>query len=104
MAEKVIIALNTSWNLVNFRSGLIRALVAKGYEVVAVAPYDVYSSRLQAIGCRYVSVPMDSIGKTPCRDLLLLWRFYMLLRAEKPSVFLGYTVKPNIYGSDTAIK
>jgi hypothetical protein len=35
---KVIIALNTAWNLVNFRAGLIRALVADGYEVVSVAP------------------------------------------------------------------
>jgi len=43
---KVVIALNTAWNLVNFRAGLIRALVAEGYEVVAVAPNDEYAPRL----------------------------------------------------------
>jgi uncharacterized protein YbjT (DUF2867 family) len=32
--------------LVNFRAGLIRALVAEGYEVVAVAPNDEYAARL----------------------------------------------------------
>lgn len=33
------------------------------------------------------------------RDLLLLCRFFGLMRAERPDAFLGYTVKPNVYGS-----
>lgn len=46
MSGKVVIALNTAWNLVNFRAGLIRALVQAGYEVVAVAPNDSYAPLL----------------------------------------------------------
>lgn len=99
---KVLIALNTAWNLVNFRSGLIRALVAAGYEVVAVAPPDEYSDRLARLGCRYVPLPMDNKGTHLGRDLLMLWRFYCLLRRERPVVYLGFTVKPNIYGSMAA--
>ena len=99
MSRKVVIALNTSWNLVNFRAGLIRALVAAGYEVVAVAPPDEYAGQLGALGCRYVPLPMDNKGTHPGKDLLLLWRFFWLLRRERPAVFLGYTVKPNVYGS-----
>jgi len=96
---KVLIALNTSWNLFNFRAGLIRALVAKGYEVVAVAPNDEYAPRLAELGCRFVALPMDNKGTHPGRDLLLFFRFFNLLRRERPDVFLGYTVKPNVYGS-----
>jgi glycosyltransferase involved in cell wall biosynthesis len=96
---KIIIALNTAWNLVNFRAGLIRALVEAGYEVVAVAPMDEYAGRLDLLGCRFVPLPMDNKGTHPGRDLLLLWRFFWLLRREQPVVFLGYTVKPNVYGS-----
>jgi glycosyltransferase involved in cell wall biosynthesis len=96
---KVVIALNTAWNLVNFRAGLIRALVAKGYEVVAVAPNDEYAPRLAELGCRFVALPMDNKGTHPGRDLLLFFRFLNLLRRERPDVFLGYTVKPNVYGS-----
>lgn len=96
---KIAIALNTAWNLLNFRAGLIRALVAQGYEVVAVAPDDVYSARVSELGCRFVSLPMDNQGTHPGRDLLLFFRFLLLLRRERPDVFLGYTVKPNIYGS-----
>jgi len=99
MKPKILIALNTAWNLVNFRAGLIRELVDSGYEVVAVAPPDEYVSRLATLGCRFVPLPMDNKGTHPGRDLLLLWRFYRLLRRERPNVYLGYTVKPNVYGS-----
>ena len=98
-AMKVLIAVNTAWNLVNFRTGLIRGLMAQGHEVIAAAPDDVYAPRLAAMGCRFVPLPMDNQGTHPGRDALLLWRFVRLLRQEQPNVYLGYTVKPNVYGS-----
>lgn len=96
---KIVICINTAWNLVNFRAGLIRALVAAGHEVVAVAPQDEYAAALGGLGCRYVPLPMDNGGTRPMQDALLLWRFWRLLRRERPDVYLGYTVKPNVYGS-----
>lgn len=102
MKPKVMIALNTAWNLLNFRSGLIQALVHRGYEVIAVAPEDEYASKLAGLGCRYIPLPMDNKGTHPGRDLVLLSRFIRLMRAERPHVFLGYTVKPNVYGSIAA--
>jgi glycosyltransferase involved in cell wall biosynthesis len=99
LKPKLIIALNCSWNLLNFRSGLIRALVAEGYEVVAVAPDDAYSARLSELGCRFHALPMDNQGTHLLRDLWLFIRFWLLLRRERPDVLLAYTVKPNIYGS-----
>jgi len=96
---KIVIGLNTAWNLVNFRAGLIRALVAQGHEVVAVAPQDDYAAQLKGMGCRFVPLPMDNQGTHPVRDVLLFWRFLKLFLRERPDVYLGYTVKPNVYGS-----
>lgn len=96
---RVLICLNTAWNLVNFRAGLIRALVAHGYEVIAVAPRDAHADRLAALGARFVDLPMDNGGTNPVRDAQLWWNFRRLFKAERPDVFLGYTVKPNVYGS-----
>ena len=96
---KIIICLNTAWNLVNFRSGLIRALVAAGNEVLAVAPDDKYAADLKALGCRFVPLHMDNGGTNPVKDALLTWRFLRLFARERPDAFLGYTVKPNVYGS-----
>jgi glycosyltransferase involved in cell wall biosynthesis len=95
----VLITVNTAWNILNFRSGLIRGFVAAGYDVVTVAPWDEYASRLPALGCRYVPLPMDNKGTHPGRDFLLFIRLLWLLRHERPNVYLSYTVKPNVYGS-----
>lgn len=96
---KIVICINTAWNLVNFRAGLIKALVAAGHEVVALAPPDAYAPLLASFGCRFVPIPMANGGTNPLHDSLLLWRFWRFFRQERPDVFLGYTVKPNVYGS-----
>ena len=83
----------------NFRAGLIRTLVARGHEVVTVAPHDRHAPMLERMGCRYIDLPMDNKGTNPIRDLMLMLKFFRLFRAERPDVFLGYTIKPNIYGS-----
>jgi glycosyltransferase involved in cell wall biosynthesis len=100
MAEKtVVISINASWNIVNFRLGLIRALQGAGYKVIALAPSDGWSDRFADLGVEYRSIEMDKKGVSPAQDLLLLHRYYRLLGALKPDVYLGYTAKPNVYGS-----
>ena len=99
---KIVICLNTAWNLVNFRSGLIRALVAAGHDLVAVAPDDKYALTLKDLGCRFVPLYMENGGTNPLKDALLMWRFLHLFTQEKPDLYLGYTVKPNVYGSMAA--
>ena len=86
----------------NFRAGLIRSLVEEGFEVVAAAPKDDFVPQLAALGARYVEIPMDNGGTNPVRDAQLWWRFRQLFKAERPDVYLGYTVKPNVYGSMAA--
>ena len=94
-----VISANASWNLVNFRIGLIRALQADGYRVIALAPEDEYSLRLADLGIEYRPIAMNSSGVSPVEDLLLLGRYFRVLRKIRPDVFLGFTIKPNIYGS-----
>jgi glycosyltransferase involved in cell wall biosynthesis len=96
---RILISTNTAWNLINFRSGLIKALISEGYEVVAAAPIDKYSKMISALGCHYIALPIDNKGTNPGYDLLLLWRYFRLMRTFRPDVYLGFTIKPNIYGS-----
>jgi glycosyltransferase involved in cell wall biosynthesis len=97
--KKIIINVNSAWNLFNFRAGLIGELLRAGYEVVAVSPWDENVSKLELLGCRFVNLEVDNQGTNPIRDLLLLWRYWKLLINEKPDLCLFYTVKPNIFGS-----
>ncbi|WP_198032254.1 MULTISPECIES: glycosyltransferase family 4 protein [unclassified Mesorhizobium] len=100
--SKIIISINTSWNVVNFRKGLIEGLRSHGYDIVIAAPRDEYSSLISAMGCRYVELEMDNSGMSPLRDMALLWRFWLLLRHERPLAFVGFTIKPNVFGSIAA--
>ncbi|TGE27347.1 glycosyltransferase family 4 protein [Hymenobacter metallicola] len=97
---RVAIVINTSWNIWNFRRSLVKALQAAGHEVLAIAPPDAYSERLETeLGCRYVPILMENKGTNPVKDALLTRRFYTIYRREKPDVVLQYTIKPNIYGT-----
>jgi len=97
--RKILIGLNTTWNIVNFRAGLVSALVERGWEVVAVSPPDEYVPRLLALGVRHVPVDMQAQGTSPAADLALFCRYVAIFWRERPDVWLGYTIKPNIYGS-----
>jgi glycosyltransferase involved in cell wall biosynthesis len=96
---RIVISINSAWNIANFRAGLIGALKAEGCEVIAIAPHDAYAERLGALGCRFISLSMDKQGTNPFSDAGLFMRYVHLFRSERPDVFLGYTIKPNIYGS-----
>lgn len=99
---RIAVVLNTSWNIYNFRMGLIRALLSEGHEVHAVAPHDEYSDKLIDEGCIYHPVRMDSRGANPIKDFALTVELFDIYRKMKPDVILQYTIKPNIYGTFAA--
>ena len=49
LPRTIIICANSSWNLFNYRSGLIRALIASGDSVVALAPRDTSTENVEAL-------------------------------------------------------
>ncbi len=96
----MVIAANAAWNLVNFRKALISALIADGYDMIAAAPPDRQAEdALATLGCRFEAIAIDSKGVSPPADLRTAWAFDRLFAAERPIAYLGYTVKPNVYGS-----
>jgi glycosyltransferase involved in cell wall biosynthesis len=99
MPKMIVLSINTSWNIVNFRSGLIRRLQAAGYDVVAVSPSDAHVATLTAVGVRHVPIAIDSKGLSPVGDLRLLAEYRRILKRLRPAAFLGWTIKPNVYGS-----
>ena len=96
---KIMVSSNSAWNLANFRKPVIEALIAAGFEVVAVAPADGQEGRLEAMGASFRAIKMRATGMSPLEDARLLRDYIILLRAERAGLFLGFTAKPNIYGS-----
>jgi glycosyltransferase involved in cell wall biosynthesis len=102
--KKILIVSNISWTIYNFRLGLLKALKNNGFEVVAIALRDDYSPKIEREGFRLIALKqLVERGLNPFKDLKLLWEFYTIYKKEKPDLIIHYTIKPNIYGSISAI-
>ena len=97
--RKVLLVANTAWYLSNFRRGLIRALVARGCEVMAVCPADRYVELLEAEGVRWIEWSLDRAGMSPLRDWRSLVRLRRVYRDESPDLVHHFTIKSILYGT-----
>lgn len=86
----------------NFRGDLIKTIIAKGYEVLVTGPDRTDVEKIEALGARFIEIPMNKTGTSILSDLKYCKRLKALMKAEKPDVTLGYTVKPVVYGAIAA--
>jgi glycosyltransferase involved in cell wall biosynthesis len=103
------VAVIGSWSpsLIKFRGPLLAAMVARGHDVTAMAPRagadapagEAVESRLAALGVGFVPIELDRAGIDPVADLRAIGSLVRRLRALRPDLVLGYTIKPVIYGS-----
>lgn len=96
-----MLSANAFWNIANFRSRLVEELIARDYRVVIAAP-DNDPSWASARGAKSAGIAMDRSGLNPVKDAQVLLTYIKLMRSHQPDFFLGYTSKPNIYGSMAA--
>lgn len=95
----IAITVNASWNVVNFRRGLIAGLQHAGYRVAVLSPPDEFASQLAALGVEHVPIAMDQSSIAPAADVKLGWDYVSALRRLRPAALLAFTPKPNGFGS-----
>ena len=86
----------------NFRGDLIKEIIAGGYEAVVTGPDRTDVEKIEALGARFIEVPMNKTGTSVFGDLKYCRHLTRVIKSEKPDVTLGYTVKPVIYGAIAA--
>ena len=96
---KVAFVANTSWNIYNFRKGLVHHFLSKGDRVIVLAPEDEYTKIIEDWGCDFFHTPLEGTGSNPLKDLKYLNTILKIFKTEKPTVALSFTIKPNIYSS-----
>ncbi|WP_432448652.1 glycosyltransferase family 4 protein [Aliiroseovarius marinus] len=99
---KIILTVNAAWNALNFRRPVIEALLARGDDVVVLAPADDSVPMLEALGCECVDLEMDVSGLSPLRDGALALRMGRHFARLAPDAILGYTIKNNLFGAVAA--
>jgi len=97
--KKIIISSNTSWNIINFRLNLIEKLIANKFQVILIVPLDGDAYRLKELNVKIYNLKIKSRKISIIEGLKLIYQYYKIFKIEKPNFFLGYTIKPNIFGS-----
>lgn len=99
LVKTIGISANTSWYLYNFRSNTIKSIIDKGYSVVAIAPRDDYSIKLEDLGAKFIDVNIDQGGTNPVNDIKTYFDFLRIYKDNQVDVVLNFTPKNNIYGT-----
>lgn len=97
----VLVLASAAGSLINFRGPLLKAMVARGWRVTAVAPdFDAeVQSGLSAMGVSAVGSALQRTGTNPLADLQYHRSLNDLMRKLRPDALLAYTAKPVIWGS-----
>lgn len=92
---------NQAFSLLNFRGLLISDMVAKGHEVLALAPDYEEKTRneVRALGAEPVDYSLSRTGMNPVKDAADMLRLTVILGRLKPDLTLSYAIKPVIYGT-----
>lgn len=96
---KIALFANTDWYLYNFRRSLALALRDAGHDVLLLSPAGEYGARLQAMGLRWLPLPMERRSLSLMRETRLLWKIAGILKQEKVDVIHGFTIKCAVYGA-----
>lgn len=97
------ISANSSWNIINFRLGLMKFLRAKGYIVIAIAPNDEATKKIIKEGFQFAAVKnLKRKGTNPIDEIRLVNEYRNIFQSNSLDFLFSYTIKPNIYGSIAA--
>ena len=101
--ERFFILGNQALSLSRFRGVLLKDIQALGYEIHAVAPdFDDASSQKNFFEENNITIHQITFSRSglgPVANLWMMLKLWRLMRQIKPDYFLGYTVKPVIWGS-----
>lgn len=93
-------------SIINFRSLLIKALLAAGLEVHVVCPGlkggNKVRQKLEDMGVIAHDVMLERTRMNPISDIRTMFQLWKLMIVIKPNFTLSYTVKPVIYGGVAA--
>jgi glycosyltransferase involved in cell wall biosynthesis len=97
MKKSVAILYNSCWYVYLLRRNLIQALRSRNCEITVIAPEDSYTTRVRALGVKYIPIKMSARGTSPLDEVRTVYEIYKALREAKPDAVLSYTVKCNLY-------
>ena len=97
--KRILFLVNHEVVIYNFRLEIVERMISDGHEVHISSPYGERMKNLISLGAKYHQINMDRHGMNPKDEIRILHHYKELIRDVKPDIVLGFTIKPNIYGS-----
>jgi glycosyltransferase involved in cell wall biosynthesis len=99
VSKKIAFVANRSWDLYNFRIGVVRRLKSDGHEIFLIAPPDHHSWRFTEEGFTFIPLSLNIYSTNPLKEIRTMTGLYSIYKKIKPDLIFHYTIKPNIYGT-----
>ncbi|VTS27319.1 glycosyl transferase [Streptococcus pseudoporcinus] len=100
--KKILFLVNHDYTVYNTRLEIVERLLKEGYEVHISSPDGVRISELKDLGCHFHEIKINRHGMNPIEEFQLIQTYKKQFHKVKPNIVLGFTIKPNIYGSIAA--
>ena len=97
-----VVTANTSFNVANYRSGLVERLMGEGHKVTIVASIDEYTDQVRKLGCDFIEIKLSQKGQNPFKESLVIFQYWRIFRALGPDVVFSFTAKSNLYAGIAA--
>jgi glycosyltransferase involved in cell wall biosynthesis len=69
----------------------------KGFNIIAIAPYDEFSVKIKEAGFVYHEVNINGGGTNPLEEIKSIYKFSKAFRLHKVDLVLSFTHKANLY-------
>lgn len=102
-ATRIVLFANTAWYLFNFRLDLANRLRDNGYEVILVAPDDIYINKLRLLGFSVEVLQMNRRGVNPWQEIKTIFSLRKILLDLNADIIFNFTIKCVIHGSIAAL-
>ena len=96
---KVAIISNNTSDIIRTRGELIKAIIEKGHEVVAIGNEDVDEEKFKKLGIKAKNIRFDGISTNILQNVKYIIKLTKVLKEEHVDVILAYTPKPIICGA-----
>ncbi|MDD2375991.1 MAG: glycosyltransferase family 4 protein [Clostridia bacterium] len=99
---KIIIIGPKTSSLIGFRGELIKEMISRGNEVVAITPDSGYEEEFKILGAKNIKIPFEKNSISLIENIRYFLNIRKILKDEKPDIVFPYTIKPVIFGSIAA--
>ena len=98
---RVLVFGSLAESLITFRGPLLKKMAESGHQVFACAPNlsKEVKNALSEMSVAYNNVELNRAGVNPLHDTRTVLQLVDSFKKINPDIFLGYTIKPVIYGS-----